>query len=44
MNAEELRARTRAFSLQVIKLVQALPRNTIAEVLMTQSRNAPGGG
>ena len=36
MNADELRARTRAFSLMIIKLVQALPKNMIADVLGKQ--------
>lgn len=36
MNADELRARTRVFSLRVIKLVQALPRNAVADVLGKQ--------
>ncbi len=36
MNADELRARTRAFSLRVIKLVQALPKNMVADVLGKQ--------
>ena len=36
MNADELRARTRAFSLRVIKLVQSLPKSYVAEVLGKQ--------
>ncbi len=36
MNPEELRARTRTFSLQVVKLVQALPKNMVADVLGKQ--------
>jgi four helix bundle protein len=36
MNADELRARTRAFSLRVVKLVQALPKNMVADVLGKQ--------
>ncbi len=36
MNPEELRARTRAFSLRVIKLVQTLPKNMVADVLGKQ--------
>ena len=36
MNADELRLRTRAFSLRVIKLVQALPKNVVADVLGKQ--------
>jgi four helix bundle protein len=36
MNSDELRARTRAFALRVVKLVQALPRNAVADVLGKQ--------
>ncbi|HAE58490.1 MAG TPA: four helix bundle protein [Anaerolineae bacterium] len=36
MNPDELRARTRAFSLRVVKLVQTLPKNMIADVLGKQ--------
>jgi four helix bundle protein len=36
MNADELRARTRAFSLRVVKLVQTLPKNMVADVLGKQ--------
>jgi four helix bundle protein len=36
MNADELRARTRRFALRVVKLVQALPRNAVADVLGKQ--------
>ncbi len=36
MNADELRARTRTFALRVIRLVQALPQNYIAEILGKQ--------
>jgi four helix bundle protein len=36
MNPDELRARTRAFSLRVIKLIQSLPKNMISEVLGKQ--------
>ena len=36
MDPEELRSRTRAFSLRVIKLVQTLPKNMIADVLGKQ--------
>jgi four helix bundle protein len=36
MNAAELRARTRAFALRVIKLVQALPEDRVADVLGKQ--------
>jgi len=36
MNADELRARTRAFSLRVIKLVQSLPKSDVSEVLGKQ--------
>ena len=36
MNADELRARTRAFSLRVIKLVQSLPKSYVSEVLGKQ--------
>jgi len=36
MNADELRARTRAFSLGVVKLVQTLPKNMVADVLGKQ--------
>ena len=36
MNADELRARTRAFSLRVIKLIQSLPKSLVAEVLGKQ--------
>ncbi len=37
MNPEELRARTRAFALRVVKLVQALPKNAVADVLGKQA-------
>jgi four helix bundle protein len=36
MNPDELRARTRAFSLRIVKLVQTLPKSMIAEVLGKQ--------
>lgn len=36
MNPEELRARTRAFALRVIKLVQALSKTAVAEVVGKQ--------
>lgn len=36
MNADELRARTRAFSLRVVKLVQSLPQNMVSDVLGKQ--------
>jgi four helix bundle protein len=36
MNPDELRTRTRAFSLRVVKLVQTLPKNMIADVLGKQ--------
>lgn len=36
MRADELRLRTRTFALRVIKLVQALPKNYIGEVLGKQ--------
>jgi four helix bundle protein len=36
MNADELRARTRAFSLRVVKLVQSLPKNMVADVIGKQ--------
>jgi four helix bundle protein len=36
MNPDELRARTRAFSLRVVKLVQTLPKNMIADVFGKQ--------
>lgn len=36
MNADELRARTRAFALRVIKLVQSLPSDQVGEVLGKQ--------
>jgi four helix bundle protein len=36
MNPEELRARTRSFSLCVVKLVQTLPKNMIADVIGKQ--------
>ena len=36
MNANELRARTRAFALRVVKLVQALPGEMASEVLGRQ--------
>ena len=36
MNADELRARVRAFSLRIVKLVQSLPRNMVADVLGKQ--------
>lgn len=36
MNADELRARTRKFALRVVKMVQALPRNAVADVLGKQ--------
>jgi four helix bundle protein len=36
MNPDELRARTRAFSLRVVKLVQTLPKNMTADVMGKQ--------
>ncbi len=36
MNPDELRARTRAFSLRVVKLVQTMPKNMIADALGKQ--------
>jgi four helix bundle protein len=36
MNADVLRARTRAFSLRVIKLVQSLPKSMVSDVLGKQ--------
>jgi four helix bundle protein len=36
MNADELRTRTRAFSLRVVKLVQTLPKNMVADVIGKQ--------
>lgn len=36
MNPDELRARTRTFSLRVVKLVQSLPKNMVAEVMGKQ--------
>jgi four helix bundle protein len=36
MNPDELRARTRAFSLRVVKLVQSLPKNMVADVMGKQ--------
>lgn len=36
MKANELRARTRAFALRVIKMSQALPNNRVADVLSRQ--------
>jgi four helix bundle protein len=36
MDADELRARTRAFALRVVKMVQALPKNPVADVLGKQ--------
>jgi len=36
MDADDLRARTRSFSLRVIKMVQILPKNMIADVLGKQ--------
>lgn len=36
MNPDELRARTRAFSLRVVKLVQSLPKNMASDVLGKQ--------
>ncbi len=36
MNADELRARTRTYALRVVKLVQALPKNMVADVLGKQ--------
>jgi len=32
MNADELKARTTSFSIRIIRLVAALPRNFIAEI------------
>jgi|GEM_PF-5880301 len=32
MNADELKARTLSFSIRIIRLVAALPRNFIAEI------------
>jgi len=36
MNAEELKARTKAFALRTIRLCQALPKNYIGDVLGKQ--------
>ncbi len=36
MNPDELRARTRAFSLRVVKFVQTLPKNMTADVMGKQ--------
>lgn len=36
MTPDELRARTRVFALRIVKLVQALPKNSIADVLGKQ--------
>lgn len=36
MNADELWARTRKFALRVVKMVQVLPRNVVADVLGKQ--------
>jgi len=36
LNADELRARTRKFALRVVKMVQVLPRNAVADVLGKQ--------
>ena len=36
MNADELRARTRSFSLRIIKLTQSLPKSMVADVLAKQ--------
>lgn len=36
MNAEEMKARTKAFALRAIKLVNALPRTSLARVLGSQ--------
>ncbi|MCB9135201.1 MAG: four helix bundle protein [Anaerolineales bacterium] len=36
MDPDELRARTRKFSLRVIKLVQSLPKSNVSEVLGKQ--------
>lgn len=36
MNPDELRARTRTFSLRVVKLVQSLPKNMVADVMGKQ--------
>ena len=36
MDADELRARTRKFALRVVKMVQALPKNAVADVLGKQ--------
>jgi four helix bundle protein len=36
IDADELRARTRAFALRVIKMAQALPKNSVADVLGRQ--------
>jgi four helix bundle protein len=36
MNAEELRTRSRKFALRVVKMVQVLPRTTVADVLGKQ--------
>jgi four helix bundle protein len=36
MNPEELRARIRAFSLRVVKLVQTLPKNMVADLFGKQ--------
>ena len=36
MNADELKARTTSFSIRIIRLVAALPRNFIAEIMGRQ--------
>jgi four helix bundle protein len=36
MDADELRARTRKFALRVVRMVQALPKNAVADVLGKQ--------
>jgi len=36
MNADELRARTREFALRVVRMVQVLPKNAVADVLGKQ--------
>ena len=36
MDANELRTRTRAFSLRVVKLIQSLPKSAVADVLGKQ--------
>ncbi|MCX7004716.1 MAG: hypothetical protein NTV22_15790 [bacterium] len=41
MNADELRQRTKLFSIRIIRLVAALPRNFIAEVWL-ELREASG--